>query len=310
MSYSEVHQVTTDQARAFLTERFNSFSAPQLVGEGAWSRCFSFRRDDKDFVIRFGSYLEDFQQDELAYRYASPDLPVPKVLEIGKAFDGYYAVSERVFGEPLESLSPGEWRRVVPSVVAALEALRSAALPPHSGVGGWGTEKAPYSTWADHLLAVGEDGPHRRTHGWSKKLAAFPGGSETFAWGFELLKEVAGAAPRCLVHSDLINRNVLVKEGAVSGVFDWGCALYGDHLYDLAWFEFWSPWHPNLDVAQLRSVLERRWSDSGYAPEHKDSRLLACYLHIGLDHLAYNAHTENWPDLAATAKRMRTLVQK
>jgi hypothetical protein len=35
---------------------------------------------------------------------------------------------------------------------------------------------------------------------------------------------------------------------------------------------------------------------------------MACYLHIGLDHLAYNAYLGDWATLAATADRMRALV--
>jgi hypothetical protein len=84
--------------------------------------------------------------------------------------------------------------------------------------------------------------------------------------------------------------------------------LYGDHLYDLAWFEFWAPWHPGLNVAYLRSELERRWHEVGYAPADKEARLIACYLHIGLDHLAYNAYRGDWSALAATAERLRTLM--
>jgi hypothetical protein len=38
------------------------------------------------------------------------------------------------------------------------------------------------------------------------------------------------------------------------------------------------------------------------------ARLAACYLHIGLDHLAYNAHLGDWETLAATAARMKMLV--
>ena len=116
------------------------------------------------------------------------------------------------------------------------------------------------------------------------------------------------AVPRCLVHCDLINRNVLVSKDRISGVFDWGCSIYGDHLYDLAWFEFWAPWDPKLNIPYLRSELEQRWRDVGYAPEDKEARLMACYLHIGLDHLAYNAYLGDWTALVATAERMRTLV--
>ena len=58
----------------------------------------------------------------------------------------------------------------------------------------------------------------------------------------------------------------------------------------------------------LRSELEGRWAEIGYVPENKQSRLMACYLHIGLEHLAYNAYLEDWSSLLATAERMLTLV--
>jgi hypothetical protein len=58
----------------------------------------------------------------------------------------------------------------------------------------------------------------------------------------------------------------------------------------------------------LQSALERRWLEVGYVPENKEARLMACYLHIGLDHLAYNAYLEDWAALSATAERMRMLV--
>ena len=228
----------------------------------------------------------------------------------GKPLMGYYAISRRAHGVPLESLSSTQWLAVVPSIVAALEAMRTTDLSSTSGFGGWGAEgQAPCARWSDHLLAVGEDTPDRRTHGWRERLSASLEGEAAFTWGFDLLKRVASdAVPRCLVHCDLINRNVLVDDDRITAVFDWGCSLYGDHLYDLAWFEFWAPWLPQLNMQHLRSELERRWREVGYAPADKAARLMACYLHIGLDHLAYNAYLGDWSTLAATAERMRTLV--
>ena len=135
----------------------------------------------------------------------------------------------------------------------------------------------------------------------------------TFAWGYNQLQKIApdlDPVPRSLVHGDLINRNVLVDDRRLTGVFDWGCSLYGDHLYDLAWFEFWAPWYPKLDIRALRAELERRWRKMGYAPANQDARLTACYLRIGLDHLAYNATLGDWTALDATAARMRALVSR
>ena len=54
----------------------------------------------------------------------------------------------------------------------------------------------------------------------------------------------------------------------------------------------------------------QRWHEVGYTPVDQEARLAACYLHIGLDHLAYNSYTGDEVNLLATAARMRTLVTK
>lgn len=311
MSKAKGVHVDMRQAQAFLANHLDTeASEVVLIGEGAWSRCFGFRRNDEELVIRFGNHVEDFRKDQLAYAYTTPDLPIPKVLDIGQAFDGYYAISTRVRGVPLETLSSTKWLAIVPLVVCALEAMRTTDLSSTLGVGGWGIEgKAAHLSWSSHLLAVADDTPNQRTHGWRKRLAASSQGEAAFRWGFDLLKNVANdSVPRCLVHCDLINRNVLVNEDRISGVFDWGCSLYGDHLYDLAWFEFWAPWFPKLNMQYLRSEIERRWHEVRYTPEDKEVRLMACYLHIGLDHLVYNAHLGDWSAISATAERMRIVV--
>lgn len=96
------------QARTFLAEYYRIGSAKhlevELVGEGAWSRCFGYRHGDHELVIRFGNYVDDFQNDQLAYRYATPDLLISEVFDIGEAFDGFYAISTCVHGVPLESI--------------------------------------------------------------------------------------------------------------------------------------------------------------------------------------------------------------
>ena len=313
MSQTKGVDVDIGQAQVFLAGYLDTEPLEVvLIGEGAWSRCFGFRRGDEELVVRFGNHVDDFRKDQLAYAYTRPDLPIPEVLDIGQAFEGYYAISTRAYGVPLESLDSTKWLAIVPSVVSALEAMRLTDLSSTSGVGGWGIGgQAPHVNWATHLLTVGDDTPKHRTHGWRERLAASPLGEEAFAWAFDLLKTVADdSVPHCLVHSDLINRNVLVNDDRISAVFDWGCSIYGDHLYDLAWFEFWAPWFPKLNIQYLRSEIERRWREVGYAPQNKEARLMACYLHIGLDHLAYNAYLGDWTTLAATAERMRILVTR
>jgi hypothetical protein len=50
---------------------------------------------------------------------------VPEVLEIGTALDGYFAISSRARGRPLESLDADAWRAVLPSLFGALDAMRA-----------------------------------------------------------------------------------------------------------------------------------------------------------------------------------------
>lgn len=304
-------EVSSQQAQAFLTDTLGlAATNVEQIGEGAWSRCFGFRRGDAALAIRFGKYVDDFQKDQFAYRYASPTLPAPEVLDIGQAFGGYYAISTRAYGVPLESVDGPQWRRLVPAVVAALEAMRLADLSDTVGFGGWNAHgQAGDASWSSRLLTVGNDNPSLRSHGWRQKLATLPAGEAAFVWGYERLQQVVtDDVPRSLLHCDLVNRNVLVDDARITGIFDWGCSVYGDHLYELAWFEFWAPWYAQIDIAYLRAALEQHWQTIGYIPTNKADRLTACYLHIGLDHLAYNAHLEDWAALRATAERMRALV--
>lgn len=303
--------IDTQQASAFLQDYFHGEASDvALIGAGAWSQCFGFRLGAQERAIRFGRHLDDFQKDQRAGAFASPDLPIPQVSEIGAAFDGYYAISTRVHGAPLESVNAAQWRALAPAVAAAMEAMRLADVASTVGIGGWGSDgNALDVDWRDYLLMAGVDSPDKRTHGWHKKLEASPEGMAAFEWGYNLLQRIASNdVPRCLAHCDLINRNVLVDADKITGVFDWGCSIYGDSLYDLAWFEFWSPWYPEMDLSLLRSELERRWREAGARPLNMAKRLTACHLHIGLDHLGYNAFTGDNVNLLATAKRMRELV--
>lgn len=281
-----------------------------LPGEGAWSQCFGFKRETQELVIRFGRHVDDFQKDQFASAWATPGLPIPEVVEIGQVLDRFYAVSTRVRGAPLETLSTPDWQAVVPAVASALEALRLTDLSATRGYGMWGADgNARFDSWYEYLVSVGDDAPDKRTHGWRERLAGHVRGQSAFAWGFDRLRRLASVpVPRGLIHGDLLNRNALVSDKTLVGIFDWGCSAYGDPLYDLAWFEFWAPWHPDLIVDDLKTELEKRWCADGSTPDNKDTRLLVCYLHIGLDHLAYNAFTGNVSALTDTAERMMMLA--
>ena len=100
---------------------------------------------------------------------------------------------------------------------------------------------------------------------------------------------------RNLIHADLLNRNVLTSSGNITAVLDWGSSIYGDALYDVAWFTFYEPWYPHsqeLHVAQR--LLDDFKADPNTNTVHLEARLKCYQLDIGIGSIAYNAFKKDW----------------
>jgi len=305
-------QVELADAAHFLTQRFGDAADDvEHVGDGAWSRCFGFTLNGSELAIRFGRHVDDFERDRLAAHFAARDLPIPQVIEIDRAFDAWYCISTRSRGTPLEQLDAAGWQATVPAVLATLDALRRTDISATSGYGSWDAEgKAAYATWAEYLASVMEDLPDSRTHGWKRRLVDSSIGDESFVRAFEVMVDLAEtvSVDRHLVHNDLLNRNVLASQGQVTAVFDWGCSIYGDFLYELATFVFWAPWHTAIEQSEMLSVSVDHYRDMGLDLPDLEARLRCCLLHIGLVHLAYNACLGDEETLRATDRRLARFV--
>jgi hygromycin-B 4-O-kinase len=299
--------LTNQQIADFLRSRLGpEVGAVEPLVPGQWSQAYGFHHDGRDYVARFSALREDFEKDRQAMRFGSPSLPIPRIVEVGEAFGGFYAVSERAYGMSLDTLTGAQMRAVLPSLFAALDAARQEDLAGSAGYGMWdGDGNAPYASWAAALLDVVNDLPSSRTHGWREQLARAPGGVEQFEEGYRRLQDLVGSCPeeRYLVHSDLLANNVLVAGDSIAAVLDWGCSLYGDFLYDLAWLIFWAPWYPAWHGIDFRAEAERHYQTIGLQARHLEERLRCYQLHIGLDGQAYNAFRGRWDELAATARR-------
>ncbi len=304
--------IDADAAARFLADHLGRTVDDVVeVGAGAWSNCFGFTDSGTEYVIRFGNHVDDYQKDQVASAFSSTRLPIPVVTEVGAAFPGYFAISTRAHGEPLELLGAADWAATVPELLAVLDEMRAVPIDADAGFGGWGVNgKAPFASWRDFLLAVSVDDAERRTHGWTTKLADSPFGDQAFHAGYARLAEVSATipSPQFLVHSDLINRNVLVRDRRITAVFDWGCSFYGDFLYDIAWIEFWASWYPAMSDVDFLAVARAHLNDRGVVVQDFDARVRCCLLHIGLDHLAYNAFTGNMVELGNTVDRLAAFV--
>jgi hygromycin-B 4-O-kinase len=274
------------------------------LGAGEWSRAYGFVLDGRDTVIRFGDHVEDFRKDQVMAAYSCAALPIPPVIEIGVAGDGYFAVSQRAPGELLDGLDVAGMRAALPGLLAALDALRDIDVSGTEGYGIWAPDgTGPAASWAQALLAISQE--TARVPGWRAALAASPVGTQPFDQGYARLRELAARLPdqRNVIHGDLVNRNVLVQGSRITAVIDWGNALYGDWLYDAAWLIFWWPWFPQWQGIDITAELERHWEQHGLPPR-LHHRMRACLVHIGLDAMAYNAYRGRWDDLARTASQL------
>ncbi len=306
------HLLDTDQAATFLAARFSGAASDVApLGGGVWSQAYAFQWAGRECVIRFGAHGDDFARDRLAARFAGPALPIPAVVELGEAFDGYYAIAERAFGNYIDDVDEAQMRGLLPGLFAALDAMRVAELTDATGYGPWDSDgNACFPSWRAALLDVVNDRPGHRTHGWWARLAASAVGSAPFDAGYRRLEGLAGDLPdlRCLIHSDLLHYNVLVEGDRITGVLDWGCAMTGDFLYDLAWLCFWQPWYPAWQRIDFALEARRHYDAIGLAVPDFAQRLLCCQLHIGLAGMAYQAYAGDWVNLEGTARRAMELA--
>jgi hygromycin-B 4-O-kinase len=294
-------------AAAFLAGRFGGEAgAVAPLGAGVWSQAFAFRQGSRDYVIRFGLHGDDFARDRLAAAFAGPALPIPAVIELGEAFGGSYAIAERVFGGYIDDVDEAQMRGLLPALLVALDAMRLADLSHTTGYGGWDAGgNAAYPSWRAVLLDVASDRPGDRIHGWRARLATSAVGSEPFDAAYRRPQGLTGDLPdlRCLIHSDLLHFNVLVEGDRITGVLDWGCAMTGDFLYDLAWFCFWQPWYSTWQRIDFAEEARRRCAAIGLEVSQFEERLRCCQIRIGLAGQAYQAYSGEWTELQATARR-------
>jgi hygromycin-B 4-O-kinase len=301
-----------EEVAEFLAGRFDDVSGVEAIGTGEWSRAFAFRVRGEERVVRFGSFPEDYAKDRVATRFATADLPIPEVHEIGEAFDGSYAISTRLHGEPFDALTQVGYRRVLPAVFRALDALRCANVSATTGYGMWRPDgSAPYASWREALLDVENDPPSGRTHGWRARLETVPSAVSTFQEGLRALRELVDICPedRHLIHADLMADNVRVSGDRVTAVVDWANSMYGDFLYDLARLIFWTPWFPELARIDVREQARAHYASQGlYVPDFEE-RLRCCQVHLGLDAQAYNAFTHRWAELERSGQRTLELAR-
>ncbi len=229
--------------------------------------------------LRIGADIRGFRKDAWAHTTFGSVVPVPAVRDVGELPDGaVYCLTDWAPGSTLQDLSPDEVRRVTPNVFAAWSSLQTAAIDATAGFGVLDPETmaAPYRTQQDHLRA--ELDPARRWPAdWVEAHSA------AVATVLEHYRSLIDSCPdqRAFVHGDWGTNNLLVADGRVTAVLDWGTAGVGDPIEDVAG-RFWAFWPAvSTCVTELADYADGRL---GKLPDYRE-RVLCHDLRTGISEI-------------------------
>jgi hygromycin-B 4-O-kinase len=306
--------IAIDTVKTLLEDRLGfDVASLTLLTPGAWSRAFAFQSDAGPFVIRFSDHPDDFDRDAYAARFRTDALPIPRITQRGTLDDISYAISNRVPGGFLDALDREGFEATLSSLLDAMDGLRRAPLKGSIGYGGWNRSgNGTHVSWQASLRASVQDPASQRGGPWRSQLESSPIGTDAFDRDAPVLLRRIPDMPECrhLIHGDMLNFNVFVDGHAISGLIDWGCAMYGDFLYDLAWFAFWWPWYPTWHGVEIVSAARNHFEERGADLESFRERLFTYQLQIGLTHQAYHATTGDWAMLEAVARRTTEIADE
>ena len=300
---AEASAAVPEIARRFVRTTFGERATePRALASGEWSQAFELTLDGAEVVLRIGAHGTDFAKDEIVAGVARPDLRVPAVLARGTVEGWHYAISARAHGTAFDALSAADVAVALPPLLNAIRDIGRIDLTSTTGYGIWTPDRwAPYSSWVDALLAIGTE--TARVPGWRSALADSDIGLDPVEAGLTAIARLAPYLPseRRMIHGDLLSRNVLVADGNITAVLDWGNALYGDSLYDAAWLIYWWPWYSRWRAIDIKPALLAHWRANGPLPANLRERLHAYLIHIGLDAIAYSTFQRRWDEVRANA---------
>ncbi len=300
----------------FLKARFGQVEDLEQLGGGFWSAAYGFRSAGRDLVARFGTDRSWFEADRLAMAFASADLPVPEIVEIGDGPGGAYAISVRHYGSYLETIGPEQSSKAAPMLARLLEALFRVPKEPGLLVGWHWQPSKPELGWSEWLLGSLVHNADRDPARWRAKLAAEPELEQLYRAAESRIKDLVPACPerRDLVHADLLHANVLVSEDVsqVNAVFSWKCSLRGDFLYDVAWCTFWGGVHPGIAAADPwgGTISSGVIALDPHALVDAGERHHCYEVQIGASHLGWNVWVGDDEALAQTADLLAAVLER
>ncbi|HEY5742191.1 MAG TPA: aminoglycoside phosphotransferase family protein [Terrimicrobiaceae bacterium] len=284
-----------------LEQRLGAISDFSPLAEGLASQAFGFRQAASNYVVRVNRSSDGFAKDQFVYRtFASSDLPIPEVLDIGYLDDQhFFCVSRRMPGIRLQDTEACHMEQLVTPILRVMETIAARDI---SGTVGFGrfniAGKGPYARWHDFLVSVLD--ADRYDWGQAGRTLHMP----TIRTLWRLLADLARECPeeRHLIHGDFGSYNMLADADGISAVIDWDRALFGDPLYDVANLLFWQE-------ERLQPLIERIQKQDHTIPRWAE-RVLCYQLRIGLEEIYDSATGAGTIHAAWLADRCQAIVEQ
>lgn len=300
-----------EQIKILLSEKLHLNNVEvELIGSGAWSNAFLFENKGLMNVIRVSEFLDNFEKDYYMSKFSSEDLPIPKFITYGQYRNDFYCVTEFKKGTFFEKLPAESLNLILNSIFSLFKSLLEINIEDTKGYGYFDKDgNGEFNSWKDFLLSV-NDNNNPMLFGWRANLAQEKDIYFEYKKLLEIFKTKIQYCPelRNIIHSDLLNFNLLANDEKISAVLDWGSAKIGDPLYDLAWFEFYEPYYPEFTRINLCSNLKSYVYSIIGDKKNFEERLLCYKLHIALDSIIYNASRKQWDYAKDAIQRALTIL--
>jgi len=242
----------------------------------------------KEYAIKHGRSVIG---DVLAYKLLKEnkiDIPVPKIFSNFTFENKTVVILERINFPLLESIPAGEIHRYIPSMIANLKKIHQIK----SDRAGFLNESGDKRSWKEIMLAKfnGKD----IVLNWSKIAKRDGLDSELVLRSVEnIIKKINETefieGSYSFLHTDFNQRNLFVNTDSseITGIIDWGEAMFGDPIYDFARVRMYI-WHFNLG----NKALEDYYKLVSFTPEQKQLEELYWLSRI-IEYLAYYSEELN-----------------
>ncbi len=288
-----IKPVLTDEQVVALLQQHFATPIEQLttITSGQIAQTYSFIVEEQDYIIRFNkdNMGANFPKEAfIAARIASPRVPIPSIVRVGR-FEGlHYSITAKAPGQILDQLPPAEYARLLPEMIRTLDAIHHVDVrdwPPRYGVfdnNGVGLS----ATWRAYLSSVREEEEDWNFFGkWHTMFDNKFLERDVFDSIYGEMTKLLDYCPeeRYLVHGGYGFSNVVAREGKIAAILDWIGAMYGDFVYDIAWLNFWSP---EVNFGELFRQFYHR---QGVSVPAYNERLRCYHCYISLDALRFFA---------------------